>query len=186
MSYRCTCPSKGSFKNADGTIRCVACAHPEEIEAEIVRLRAERGHAVGALFDACADLAKARAEVESLTASLLEARQWRDEAREALAASRAAQHQAEQKAEQSLKAAGALLAALEDPKGDFAAACDHEGGCSRLSTHQMVWEVDSMEACDEHAKSVEKYSHSKRPLSVGYLSYAPALRALRALLGGTP
>lgn len=105
-----------------------------------------------------------------------------DEVREALVVARAAQHQAEQKTEQTLKAAGAFLAALEEPDGDLAAACDYESGCTRLSTHQLVWEADSMEACDEHVKAVEKYSHAKHPLSVGYLSYAPALRTLRALL----
>lgn len=55
MSYLCTCPGKGSFKNADGSVRCATCASPEEVEAELVRLQTENDAlraAGGALVDA--------------------------------------------------------------------------------------------------------------------------------------
>lgn len=82
------------------------------------------------------------------------------------------------------EAARALVSELEDLSGDKIATCEATAGCDALATRGLRYEGDAADFCDEHARQVETGPEAERPLSAHDLSYAPALRRLRALVAG--
>lgn len=81
-------------------------------------------------------------------------------------------------------AALAILNELEDLSGDPLLLC--EQGCDALAMRSFKYGYGRTELCDEHACEVERSLVADRPSRVVDLSYAPALRALRALLVEVP
>lgn len=81
----------------------------------------------------------------------------------------------EQERDELREAARALLADLEGATGDFPDWCNSRRGCCRLAS--FVGDCDQG-ACDEHKSELHG--------ALEELSYAPALRHLRALLEAKP
>lgn len=81
------------------------------------------------------------------------------------------------------EAARALVSDLEDLDGEAITVCSITG-CDALALRGLCYGCNTRDLCDEHAQQFETGPEAERPLDAYDLSYAPALRRLRALLAG--
>lgn len=91
---------------------------------------------------------------------------------------------AEKQLEELREAARALVSDLEDLDGEAITVCDSITGCDALALRGLCYGCNTRDLCDEHAQQFETGPEAERPLDAYDLSYAPALRRLRALLAG--